>query len=134
MIGSNWSGDKDLGLLVLRVGAGLYLALGHGLGKITGGTEAWAQVGGATALIGLDFAPAFWGFLAAIAEFAGSLLVVIGLAARPASLLVVLTMGMAMLMHLMTGNGSPEMAVLYLLAFAVVLIAGPGKYSVDAKL
>jgi len=32
----------------------------------------------------------------------------------------------------MTGNGSPETAVIYLLVFTLFFLAGPGAYSVDA--
>jgi putative oxidoreductase len=126
--------DTNLGLLLLRLGAGLGMAVFHGWGKITGGTGAWAEVGGATALIGLDFAPAFWGFLAAFAEFAGGLLVAAGLLFRPALFLLICTMGMAATMHIMTGNGSPETALIYGLVFLVLFVIGPGSYSADKSL
>jgi len=126
--------DTNLGLLLLRLGAGLGMAIFHGWGKITGGTKTWAEVGGATALIGLDFAPAFWGFMAAVSEVAGGLLVAAGLLFRPALFLLICTMGMAATMHVMTGNGSPEMALIYGLVFLVLFVIGPGSYSVDKSL
>ena len=82
-------------------------------------------------IIGLDFAPAFWGFMAAISEFGAALLVALGLVTRPAALLVALTMAMAATMHLVTGNGSPESALIYLVAFVAIMLYGPGKFSVD---
>ena len=36
--------SKDTGLLILRIGIGVMFML-HGLPKITGGTEQWAQMG-----------------------------------------------------------------------------------------
>lgn len=131
MIGKNWKTYPDLGLLLLRVVLGLYMAIGHGWGKITAGTEKWAELGGVMGIIGLDFVPAFWGFMAAISEFAAALLVAVGLLTRPASILVVLTMAMAALMHVVTGNGSPESAIVYLVGFLTIAIMGPGKYSAD---
>ena len=134
MLGNSFKKDPDLGLLLLRVGFGLYMAIGHGWGKITGGVERWAELGGVMGLIGLAFAPAFWGFLAAVSEFIGALLVTVGLATRVGAALLIGTMGMATLMHLVTGNGSPEKAIMYLIGFVVILLAGAGKYSLDAQM
>jgi len=131
MIGDKLKTYPDLALLLLRVGFGLYMAIGHGWGKITAGPEKWADLGGVMGIIGLDFAPAFWGFMAAISEFGAALLVALGLVTRPAALLVALTMAMAATMHLVTGNGSPESALIYLVAFVAIMLYGPGKFSVD---
>ncbi|RSK43971.1 DoxX family protein [Hymenobacter rigui] len=125
----------DLGLLLLRVGIGVMFTL-HGYPKLTGGMEAWTQVGGTMKLIGLDFAPAFWGFLAAAAEAVGGQLVAIGLFFRVACVFLLGTMLMATIMHLSSGDDfnayshALESAILFLsLAFI-----GPGRYSVDQLL
>lgn len=123
---------RDAGLLLLRIGVGLYLALGHGWGKISGGPEAWTQIGQATGLIGIGFLPAFWGFMSAFAEFVCSLLVVLGLLFRPALILIVLNMAMAATRHIVTGQGSPELALIYGIVFLSLLFIGPGRYSIDA--
>jgi len=123
---------RPLAFFVLRVGAGLYMFLGHGLGKITAGPERWTELGGTMELIGISFAPIVWGFLAALAEGVGSLLVAVGFMTRVAALFLMGTMGMATTMHVMTGQGSPETAVIYLLVFTLFFLAGPGAYSVDA--
>jgi len=34
-------------------------------------------------------------------------------------------------MHIQTGNGSPETALLYGIVFLALVFVGPGKYSVD---
>lgn len=124
---------RDLGLLLVRAVFGLYMALGHGLGKITGGPEQWAQLGGALeGILGFGFLPTFWGLMAALAEFVGALLVAVGLLSRPAALLLVLNMLVAALAHI-TGviEGSPEMAILYGVVFLGLLFTGPGAYSID---
>lgn len=130
----SFKNSTDLGLLILRLVFGLYMAIGHGWGKISGGSEAWKNVGEmALEPIGLVFFPVFWGFLAAIAEFFGALLVAAGFATRIGSALLMGTMIMAASMHIITGNGSPEQAIMYFGAFLVVFIAGPGTYSVDGR-
>ena len=130
----SFKNSTDLGLLILRLVFGLYMAIGHGWGKISGGSEAWKGLG-ETALepLGLVFFPVFWGFLAAIAEFFGSLLVAAGFATRIGSALLMGTMIMAASMHIITGNGSPEKPIMYFVAFLVIFITGPGKYSVDGR-
>lgn len=127
-------GSTDLGLLILRLVFGLYMAIGHGWGKIAGGAEGWADLGETMGLIGISFLPVVWGFLAALAEFVGALLVTVGFATRIGAALLVGTMGMATLMHVMTGNGNPEKAIMYLVGFLVLFITGAGKYSVDAQM
>ena len=135
MIWSSLGTYRDLGLLFLRAFFGLYMAFGHGLGKITGGPEKWAQLGGTMGIFGLDFLPTMWGFLAAVAEFGAALLVVVGILTRPAALMLVGTMAVAATAHI-TGviEGSPEMAFLYGAVFLSILIVGPGRYSVDERL
>jgi putative oxidoreductase len=132
MIWTHLSKFRDLGLLLLRGTIGLYMAIGHGWGKILGGPEQWAGLGGTMELFGLGFVPTFWGFMAAFAEFAGALLVVLGLFTRPAALLLVINMGVAATAH-MTGmiDGSPERALVYGFVFLSLVFVGPGKYSVD---
>jgi putative oxidoreductase len=124
---------RNLGLLLLRAVFGLYMAFGHGLGKITGGPEQWAQLGGVVeGIIGFGFLPTFWGFMAAVAEFVGALLVAVGFLSRPASILLVLNMAVAALAHL-TGviDGSPESALLYGAVFLSLVFTGPGSFSID---
>ncbi|GAB3224129.1 hypothetical protein GCM10027346_03940 [Hymenobacter seoulensis] len=125
----------DLGLLLLRVGIGIMFTI-HGYPKLIGGPEAWTQVGGAMKIVGINFAPAFWGFLAAAAEAVGGQLIAVGLFFRFACGLLLATMIMATIMHLHSGDNfnayshALEAAFLFLgLAFA-----GPGRYSLDQML
>ena len=135
MIWSHLSKYRDLGLLLLRGLVGLYLAFGHGLGKITGGPEQWAGLGGTMEMFGLGFAPTFWGLLSALAEFVAALMVVVGVATRPAALFVLLNMLVAATAHITgTIDGGPEMALLYGIVFLSLLFIGPGKYSIDEQM
>lgn len=135
MIWSHLQKYRDLGLLIVRVFFGLYLALGHGWGKVLGGPEQWAWLGGNMEMLGLGFAPTFWGFLSMLAEFVGALLVTLGLVTRPAALFVALNMLVASLGHI-TGriDGSPETALLYAAVFVGFILIGPGKYSLDEQI
>src|SRR5690606_22626802 len=63
----------QFGWLILRVGIGISIFL-HGFPKITGGTEMWTAIGSSMGIFGINFAPTFWGFLAAVAESVGGLL------------------------------------------------------------
>ncbi|HBG41668.1 MAG TPA: DoxX family protein [Porphyromonadaceae bacterium] len=122
------------GLLVLRIGIGISFFF-HGLPKVMGGVEGWTQVGSTMALFGLDFAPAFWGFMAAMAETVGGILFALGFLFRPASLMMAFTMIVALIMHLSNGDAFLQYshALESLILFAAMTIAGPGRYSVDAK-
>src|ERR1700753_480185 len=78
---------KNLGLLILRIGLGI-LFIYHGLPKLLGGPENWEKLGTAAGAVGIHFLPIFWGFLCAVTETIGGILVVVGLAFRPACLLM----------------------------------------------
>lgn len=123
---------RNFGLLFLRVAVGLYMAFGHGWGKIAGGPEQWAGLGGTMEIFGLGFAPTFWGFMSGVAEFFGALFIVVGFLTRPAALLLVINMLVAATGH-MTGviDGGPESALIYGIVFLSLIFIGPGKYSVD---
>jgi putative oxidoreductase len=86
--------------------------------------------------IGLNFAPAIWGFLAALAEFGGGLLLALGLWFRPACLGLLITMIMATVMHLSKGDGFSgySHALESAFVFLGLLFAGPGRYSLDERL
>jgi putative oxidoreductase len=135
MIWTHLGKFRDLALLLLRAVFGLYMAFGHGLGKITGGPEQWAQLGGVIeGILGFGFLPTFWGFMAAVAESVAALLVAVGFLARPAALLLVINMFVASMAHI-TGviDGGAESAVLYGVVFLSLLFIGPGAYSIDEQ-
>ncbi|WP_242916797.1 DoxX family protein [Pontibacter liquoris] len=123
---------QKLGILILRLGVGLAFIL-HGWPKLAGGQEHWEQIGKVMQVVGIDFAPAFWGFMAGFSEAVGGLLLVLGLFFRPACVLLLLTMLVAITNHIAGGddfNGyshALEAAILFL----SLLFIGPGKYSLD---
>ena len=126
---------KNTGLLLLRVGLGLSFLLLHGYPKLLGGVETWKAVGAAMAHIGIDAYPVFWGFLAAITEAIGGLLLLMGFLFRPASILLAITMLIAALSHLLGGDGVlvASHAIELMLILIVLSFIGPGKYSVDKR-
>lgn len=128
--------NRDLGLLLVRLGVGISMLAFHGYGKITGGPESWERIGSNMENLGLAFAPAFWGFMAAFSEFFGSVLVILGLFFRPATLMLAVTMLVAMTRHLSLPEGEPgsgwrgaSHALELLAVYAMLFFTGPGRFS-----
>jgi putative oxidoreductase len=118
----------DLGLLLLRVVAGLALALAHGIDKLPPTDRFVAGV------VEMGFpAPVLFAWAAGIAEFAGGLLLALGLFTRPAAFLIAVTMAVATFVR---QAGDPfterEAAVLHGSIALLYLVAGPGRLSLDA--
>ena len=117
----------DLGLLILRIGAGA-LILTHGTPKLItlfGSEEiAFADPFG----MGMGITLAF----AVFAEFICSILVILGLGTRLAAIPLIITMlTAAVIIHASDPFQRKEMALIYLLVFTVLLITGAGKHSLD---
>jgi putative oxidoreductase len=120
---------RDLGLLVLRVGIG-GMFVGHGLPKLMGGPARWTQVGEAMGNLGIDVAPAFWGFAAAVSEFGGGLLLAAGIQFRAACALLLFTMIVASVKHVTGGDGfgKASHAIEAAILFLSLILIGPGRY------
>lgn len=117
----------DAGLLGLRLWFGLVLASVHGLGKVTDLAKFTAGV--ATRGVPL---PSLLGPAAALSEFVGGILLALGLLTRPSALFVAVTMLVAALhIHAADPFGKKELAFSYAAAALVVLVAGPGRWSLD---
>jgi len=120
------------GLLILRAFAG-YAFMVHGWGKIQK-PFTWGDSMGI---------PAFFQGLAPLAEFGGGLAWILGLLTPIASLGLLCTMAVAtwtlMVKHQVPlfpqgPAGSAELPVLFFCVAALLLLAGPGRFSADARL
>jgi putative oxidoreductase len=129
-----FGGERDLsfttnlGTTLLRIFAGLALMLGHGLAKIQ---DPSGVIGGATK-IGFPL-PTLFGWAAALTEFAGAGLLIVGLLTRVSSLFIAFTMTVAFLgVHLNDPFAKQEKALMYLFIALLFLIKGAGDWSIDA--
>jgi len=139
----------DLALLLLRL-TGLLLAVGHGWGKVhslaTGHGEGFVS---GVAALGFPM-PAVFAWAAALSECLGGLCVALGLGTRIAAGFAAFTMLVAAffqhkaLQHLLASIGAlsvseetrrswgnPEMALVFLLIFAGLVLAGGGRLALD---
>jgi putative oxidoreductase len=121
---------RDLGLLVARLGFGLGFAWFHGYPKLRGGPAGWDEVGSALGAFGVESGAPWFGFVAALAECLGGVLVAAGLCFRPAALSIAVVMTVASAYHL-TGEGSPAHALKNAFLFYGFVLTGPGRYSLD---
>ena len=128
----------DFGLLALRVTFGTYIAL-HGWDKVysNGHFGLPEQMVSGVASMGFP-APTLFAWMAALTEFLGGILLVIGLLTRPAAL--ALTFNMCVAAFVAHGKDpwyapmnppSKEMALLYLAPFFALLLTGAGRFSID---
>ena len=122
---------------MLRITLGLFFLWAHGWAKLAGGIETWHGLGAAMKHFGITFWPTFWGFMATMAETAGIVLIIIGLAFRPACLLVSATMAVAGIHMWHSHKGFTESLSaashaweLGIVFFSLIFL-GPGKYSID---
>jgi putative oxidoreductase len=120
---------RDLGLLLLRVGLGGMFVY-HGLPKLLSGPARWETLGRATRALGIDFAPTFFGLMAALAEAGGGLCLMLGVLFRPALALLATTMIVAAATHLDRGDGfgKASHAIEAAIVFASLILIGPGRY------
>ena len=127
--------NKDISLLVLRVGISLSMLVLHGWGKLIGGPERWERVGVNMKHLGITFAPVFWGFCASVAESVGSVLIILGALFRPAAALLAITMAVAGYKHMAEGDGIMRASHAFelMLVYIALYLAGPGKYAFELR-
>lgn len=117
----------ELGTLVLRIFAGLTLAVFHGFPNLPPGS--WLV--DTTASLGFPF-PTGFAWAAKISEFVGGILLALGLFTRPAALLIVATLGTAAFhYHSADPFKIKELAMLYLAIAIMFLFKGAGVWSID---
>ncbi len=122
---------KNTGYLILRLGVGL-IFIKHGYPKIAAGPETWENLGNTLNLIGIDYLPVFFGFMAAITELVGGFLLVLGLFTRLAAAFLLVTMMVATLKHFL-GDGGYSHALTNAIIFTCILLTGGGRFSLDEK-
>lgn len=122
--------NVDLALLVLRVWFGFSLFLRHGWEKIATFSQMAAHFPDP---VGIGSTPSL--VFALVSDSICSILVMLGVATRLASLLIVVnTLVAFVLVHhgMFFGPHNGETAYVYAGAFLVLFLAGGGRYSIDA--
>ena len=119
-------------LLLMRLGIGVMMVL-HGYPKIMGGPDKWGALGANMSVFGMKSYPEIWGFLGALSESLGGILLVLGLFFRPACFFLLCTMIVAAGHHFAAGESIMDASHAIELGFVFLglFILGPGKYSID---
>ncbi|MBC2608141.1 DoxX family protein [Pelagicoccus albus] len=124
-----------IGILFYRVGVGALLAF-HGFPIITGGGDVWTDVGSAAAIASLPSAFfEYVGLASGVIQFAGGILLVLGLFTRATSLTLSVVVGFA-LANLIVESSFHLSFMVHLqvtLALLGLLFIGPGRLSLDRK-
>ena len=122
----------SLGLLILRLGIGYSFVINYGYGKISNPLK-WKGLGEDMSLVHIHFAPEFWGFMAAFAEFFGAIFLAMGIFTRISCFLLAFTMFIAFLGGF-TEHEFNSHAFEMMIVFVAIMFTGPGKYSLDARI
>jgi putative oxidoreductase len=121
--------NTDLALLLLRVWVGASMLILHGMGKVSNLLSDTPQF---MSVLGLPPTPSL--ALAVLGEAVAPIFVIIGLGSRWAASASAITMATAFAVghsFALSGDRSGELPFIYLAGFLAIVIAGPGKYSVD---
>ncbi|GAB5518676.1 MAG: hypothetical protein RhofKO_09270 [Rhodothermales bacterium] len=120
---------RDVGLLIIRLGLGLTLTFVYGLPKVLQGPDGWVALAAAG---GIGFAQVVFGFLGAMSEFLGGILLAIGFLFRPTLFFLFCTMLVATY-----SLYSEQVAFTHPLELAIIFVGlfltGPGRHSLDAR-
>jgi len=127
----------SVGHLFFRVAAGLMIFYIHGLHKLEGwiaylrhGTP-WTLAGD---VAGMHFpAPLASAVAATLVQFICPLFLIAGLCTRINAALLVCALSGAILQNVLA-NRDPQLAILYTLVVATLVLIGSGKYSLDERL
>jgi len=122
----------DLALLVLRIWVGASMLLLHGWSKLTTFAE---KAPGFMDPFGIGPQASY--ALAVFGEVGGSLMLILGLFTRLGALMGAITMSVAFFIahgSKLSGEGSGELAFIYLAAYVTLFLAGGGRYAVDMRL
>lgn len=117
---------SNLAALFLRLGFGILMIPKHGYAKLVGFQTMKSQF---VDFMGLGSTLSL--SLAVFAEFFCSILLVLGLFTRLASIPLIVTMLIALSVHNWVIFGEYELASAFLIGYIAILTLGPGKYSLD---
>jgi putative oxidoreductase len=127
---SNLKNYSDSVLLFVRVALASIIIWVNGWPKLSGGTAAWKTF--AVREMGLTLWPEVWGFVAAMGQTVGCLLLIIGLFSRPSALLLlIISSVVAFVDYQAKGIGAATHALELALFFLLLVFVGPGRFSVD---
>jgi putative oxidoreductase len=126
---------KNHGLLIIRLGLGI-MFIYHGMPKLLEGPDRWERLGNSMSYLGIHFLPKLWGFLSAITETIGGILLMTGLFFRPVCILLLINMIVAVFSLFSRGESFSDasQAIEDAIIFAGLIFVGPGKYSMDNTL
>lgn len=130
---NNFFKNADFGKLIFRLAFG-GLIFAHGVEGLMKGPESWVHTGSVMTHLGIHFGHATWGMIAAGIQAIAGLCFLLGVLFRPACLLLISVMGMAVFFHvqradpLLTASGQ---AILFCAAFFAFLFIGSGNLSVQ---
>ena len=120
---------NNIALLILRVVFAGSMIYGHGLGKLNKLISGDLSFGNP---IGIGEAPTL--ILAVFSEFFAPIFILIGFKTKFFSFFPAATMFVAaFIVHMGDPFGRVEKALLFLAVFTVLMLTGPGKYSIDKK-
>tara|TARA_B100000073_G_scaffold146628_1_gene120689 strand:- start:28 stop:399 length:372 start_codon:yes stop_codon:yes gene_type:complete len=120
---------NNIALLLIRIVFAGSMLYGHGLSKfyrLIEGNLSFANP------IGIGEAPTL--VLAVFSEFLAPLFILVGYKTKIFSFFPAATMFVAaFIVHLSDPFARKEKAILFLIGFVVIMMMGPGKYSIDRK-
>ena len=115
-------------LAMFRIFAGLAMAFGHGIRKLSPSDGFINSVGE----MGFPM-PTFFAYAASYSEFFGAILLALGLFTRPAAFFVACTMFVAgFIRHAEDPFGTAEKAYLYFAIALIYMVIGAGRFSLDS--
>lgn len=118
---------QDFGLLLLRLVVGFFM-LTHGWAKLLNFSElkeVFPPMLGMSSTLALS--------LMVFAEFFASIALIFGFLTRLASIPLIIGLGVASFVaHAGDPFAARELALLYFSIYVIILIAGPGRYSLDS--
>ncbi len=125
---SGMSYAANAGSALLRIFAGIAMAFGHGASKLPPGEGLISRAG----QMGFP-APAFFAWAAALSEFAGGILLALGLFTRLSSFFIGATMLVALVgVHAADPFAAQEKAFLFLFIALAYFLKGSGDWSIDS--